>query len=188
MVAVFFENGGSTRKKKIIAYSSEGAQFRPRYFHGNRDPESPYFQVKGGVTFKGVTLPTTQHHMMLFKAELFGDSKVAEQVKKTKDPVFAKLAASKMKDIDVDIWKRRCLRVAELVTYAKFSKNEDLRKYLLKTRGQFYQSKMKDAFWGIGIDQTLAEAGAPHKGKNHMGRILNKVRARLQEEELLMNM
>ena len=188
MVAVSFENGGGTRRKRVVAYSSEGAQFKPRYFHGNRDPESPYFRVEGGVRYKNITLPTAQHHMMLFKAQLFGDRKIAEEVKRTDDATAAKMAASNLKHVDTEVWKRRCLRVAENVTYAKFSRNEDLRKYIIKIRGAFYQSKVKDAFWGIGIEQSLAEAGVAHKGKNHMGKILEKVRSRLQREEELANL
>ena len=150
--------------------------------------ESAYFVVPHGVAFAGVTMPTAQHHICLFKAQLFGDHEAAARVRAGTDATEAKAATSRLKDFDEEIWKRRCLKVALLVTYAKFSQHADLRKYLIKTQGVLYQTKSKDKFWSIGVDQTSSEAGVAHVGQNHMGKIVEKVRQRLRLEEEVMHM
>ena len=188
MVAVRVKCGGTKRRKRPLAVTSTGIQYRPRYFQGNRDPESNFFKVEGGVTHRGVTLPTSQHHIVLRKALLFGDHEAEQKVKATPHATEAKKIGLRVRSVDKELWERKCVRIMQEIVYDKFSRNEDLRSYLVKVRGDLFEAKSKDSFWGIGITQRQAVKGVPPNGANQMGKILAHVRSRLLLEQSLVNM
>ena len=74
--------------------------------------------------------------------------------------------------------------------YAKFHQNPELQQKLISTGNAVLAENTTDTFWATGIRNeqqmhTLFNLGKPWPGSNHMGKILEEVRATLQHGPML---
>jgi len=72
-------------------------------------------------------------------------------------------------------WSGENLNAMNIAIYHKFTQHDDLKRELLSTGGaELIENSDKDAFWGCGADG---------KGRNELGRALERLRAQLREAE-----
>lgn len=143
--------------KKIIK------QFRGKYrFLSNFYPVS--------ITIKGKTYPSTEHY---YQAMKFKDPSLQEKVQDATSPDRAKKIAHQ--HTPREDWEKISLDVMEKALRTKFSKPE-LKKKLLETEDATLQegNTWGDEFWGVNLKSG--------KGKNHLGRLLMKVRKNIKED------
>ena len=125
--------------------------------------------------------------MMIQKALLFGDDKIAEQMLRTTDPKQHKALGRRVRNFDAKTWDANKLRIVTEATYHKFTISSDaarLRTLLLATgESELVEASPFDRVWGIGFTERDAEASRLAWGENLLGRALMDVRRRLREEE-----
>ena len=148
-----------------------------RYFYTKKDRESNFYPH--AFTYRGVKLPTSEHHLMREKARLMGDPYAIAQIVMAPSALAAKRLGRKVKPWDQGLWDDNCDQIMEDILVAKFSSTPAMREYILGIEGHFYEASPKDKVWGIGIGVKQAEAGAPHNGQNKLGLALDRARARI---------
>ncbi len=149
-----------------------------RYFYTKKDRESNFYPH--AFTYRGVKLPTSEHHLMREKARLMGDQHAMTLIEAAPSALAAKRLGRKVKPWDQGLWDDNCDRIMEDILVAKFNSTPGMRAYILNTEGHFYEASPRDKVWGIGIGIKQAEAGAPHNGENKLGRALDRARARIE--------
>jgi ribA/ribD-fused uncharacterized protein len=100
----------------------------------------------------------------------------------------AKKAGSKLK-IRKD-WEEIKLKVMEFALRYKFAKGTSHHKKLMETEGEIVEDNLwHDTFWGVCFCAMLTSGpyGVRHctKGKNHLGKILMKIRDEMAKGEQL---
>ncbi|KAF2661153.1 DUF1768-domain-containing protein [Lophiostoma macrostomum CBS 122681] len=138
-------------------------------------------------SISGSTYRTAEMYMMVQKAALFGDSKIAAQMLKTQDPKTHKALGRKVRGFDEGVWESNRLRIVTEGTYHKFTTATNaaqLRTMLLATGDrELVEASPLDRIWGIGFAESNAGANREYWGLNLLGRALMDVRTRLREEE-----
>lgn len=126
---------------------------------------------------------TTEQYMMHAKAMLMKDDDTAAKIASATHPSEAKLLGRQVRDFDQEKWNACCEAIVEEANYAKFSQNEDLKEVLVGT-GQrtIVEASPDDKIWGIGFDTDHAEGKESEWGSNLLGKVLMKVRERLQQQ------
>ena len=78
-------------------------------------------------------------------------------------------------------WDNIKISVMRVGLNAKFTQNPDLKKKLLDTGNSILEegNQWGDFYWGCNLDTKKGEIG---KGKNHLGRLLMKLREELRKE------
>ena len=135
-------------------------------------------------TVKGKTFCTGEQYMMYAKAMLFGDTEIAEKVLQEPDPAAQKKLGRQVRGFDQSTWDQRCVSIMTAGLFHKFSQNKDMAEALLKTgKTILLEASPYDKIWGIGLSADHPDATDPTKwrGKNLLGIVLTKVRARLLE-------
>ncbi|KAI6230381.1 DUF1768 domain-containing protein [Aphelenchoides fujianensis] len=82
-------------------------------------------------------------------------------------------------------WSKKQLQVMYEICRAKFEQNSHLRRQLLNThRSRLVEANPHDRFWGVGLSRTDPRVHQPKKwrGRNHLGRILQRIRKELCQE------
>lgn len=78
-------------------------------------------------------------------------------------------------------WEDTKLEIMERILEAKFSQNPTLKTMLLETKNYKLNEATRDSFWGIGCTLNAPPAkNHTWRGSNRAGRILEKVRSKLQ--------
>lgn len=129
---------------------------------------------------------TSEHYMMVGKAELFGDKKAA-------DAIFAASTAGKAKHIgrtiqnfNDDIWDAHAQRIVEDGCMLKFSQCSICKSALLGTGNKILvEASAMDCRWGIGMSHSDPRCLDPRqwRGENWLGEVLMVVRERLRKSE-----
>ena len=123
------------------------------------------------IRLKGKTWPTTEHY---FQAQKFSGTKMEEQVRKASSPMKAAEMGRSRKVRIRKNWDHHRDNVMYEAVWAKFTQHEDLRKLLLSTDDAILvEHTENDHYWGDGGDGS---------GKNRLGKILMKVRAKLNSQ------
>ncbi len=112
-----------------------------------------------------VAYPTVEHALQAAKS---GDAEYRRAILACKTPLEAKRLGAKA-DFDKEAWKERSVVVMEALLRDKFRRHKQLRAQLLATGSQplVYENAHNDQFWGV----------SKGKGTNHLGKLLEKVRA-----------
>jgi hypothetical protein len=87
-----------------------------------------------------------------------------------------------VKEYDDEVWKEHRFDVVVSGNYAKFTQNEELKKFLLSTGNRIIvEASPKDTIWGIGMDEFDEDAINPKKwkGTNLLGFALMEVRSKI---------
>lgn len=133
-------------------------------------------------TIDGVSYATAEHFMMAAKARLFGDAKAEASILRASSPGEAKKLGRQVAGFDEAAWKERRFDLVVQGNVAKFSQNEELRRFLLGTRERvLVEASPTDTIWGIGLAANDARAADPEtwRGLNLLGFALMVARARL---------
>jgi hypothetical protein len=153
---------------------------RDRYFYGNKDPESNFYAVPGGVVHRGLRLPTSEHHFMHQKALIMGDLESAAKIAAVATPAQAKKLGGKVSPFHEALWDEIRENVMLQILVDKFH-DPALSEYLLGIEGSIFEASSDDIIWGIGVDKKRALSGAEHHGRNLLGKCLMRVRALKRE-------
>lgn len=134
----------------------------------------------------GITWKSSEQCFMAKKAEFFGDSEMYEAIINTDSPRKAKSFGRKVKNFDADKWSEVSFQKMYEACFAKFSQNDDLKNFILsedfKGKG-FIEGSPFDAIWGVKMDWRNSDIDDENnwKGKNLLGKVLDKVRDDLKK-------
>jgi ribA/ribD-fused uncharacterized protein len=122
------------------------------------------------IRLKGKTWPTVEHY---FQAQKFAGTPHEQTIRKAKTPMkAAELGRSRKHKIRKN-WDKMRDNVMYDALYAKFTQYAELRALLLSTGdAALIEASPNDRYWGEGGDR---------KGTNRLGKLLVKLREKLQE-------
>ena len=134
---------------------------------------------------------SSEQCFMAKKAEFFGDDEMYEAILKSKTPRDAKKYGRLVKNFDADKWMEVCFDKMYEACYAKFSQNEELKEFILSEEFEgkgFIEGSPFDAIWGVKMDWRNPDIDNElcWKGKNLLGKVLDKVRYVLKNEPSLL--
>lgn len=133
-------------------------------------------------TVDGAEYASAEHWMMAGKASLFGDSAAREKILAARTPAEAKALGRLVQGFDDAVWAAARFGIVVAGSVHKFGAREDLRGYLLGTRGRvLVEASPRDRIWGIGMSANNENAADPGKwrGANLLGFALMEARERL---------
>lgn len=149
------------------------------FFFGRSSPLSNFFPAH--FSLDGRDWKCTEQYYQARKAEIHGDDVAYENIMLANDPldmfkIGARISSSPR-------WKQGIAKeVMEKANLAKYTQNEHLKSVLSSTKTKMLvEASAKDQYWGIGagIRNALNTPSDSWSGENHMGKILEKVRAAL---------
>ena len=162
---------------------SEAAPNKMTFFFGANNPLSNWhpakFIVKQKVFF------SAEQYMMYCKAKLFKDEVVAERIFARSDagPAEHKRLGRAVRGFDDAVWVKKRVGYVFTGCVAKFSQNEALGDYLLRTgETELVEASPYDRIWGVGLaenDPRIADR-SKWRGENLLGQVLMAVRDRLR--------
>ena len=123
--------------------------------------------------------------MMAEKARLFNDKEVEEKIMECEYPKKIKALGRTVKNFNEDIWNDNKYDIVLRGNYAKFSQNEELKKFIINTKNRvLVEASPYDSIWGIKMSYEDNNIENPHcwQGKNLLGFALMEVRDKLIEE------
>ena len=92
---------------------------------------------------------------------MFNDDAIAYKILNSKSPFEAKGLSRKIKNFDMEKWKKNAQDIAVEGVYRKFSQNDVLLKMLKSMKATKIVEASKDQIWGTGVplnsDHTLNE-------------------------------
>ncbi|EAV9872853.1 NADAR family protein [Listeria monocytogenes] len=131
----------------------------------------------------GVEYNCAEQFMMAEKAKLFNDMEMREKILAAKHPKQAKDFGRLIRGFQEDIWLKNRFNIVMRANQAKFSQNEELKKFLMQTKNRILvEASPVDKIWGIGIaaDNKNVENPLYWKGLNLLGFALMAVRDELE--------
>ncbi|HAA6726344.1 TPA_asm: DUF1768 domain-containing protein [Listeria monocytogenes] len=131
----------------------------------------------------GVEYNCAEQFMMAEKAKLFNDMKMREKILAAKHPKQAKDFGRLISGFQEDIWLKNRFNIVMRANQAKFSQNEELKKFLMQTKNRILvEASPVDKIWGIGMaaDNKNVENPLYWKGLNLLGFALMAVRDELE--------
>lgn len=179
-----------TREKTIDAFNSK-ERIKYVFFWGHKPSAdgsitktcfSQWWDCKFVVD--GIEYHTAEQYMMAQKAVLFSDEEIRSEIMKASHPKQYKALGRKIKGFDQKIWDESCCDIVIKGNLAKFSQNEELKRFLLNTGNRVLaEASPYDRIWGIGMpaDDPKCENPCLWNGKNLLGFCLMEVRDRLRE-------
>ncbi|MFG6368911.1 MAG: NADAR family protein [Lachnospiraceae bacterium] len=125
-----------------------------------------------------------EQYMMAYKAELFGDNEIKNQILSCRDPKKIKALGQKVRNFDEVVWGKIKYSIVLNGNYMKFSQNPKLKDFLLKTGDKILvEASPYDNIWGIKMEESNQFAQNPLKwrGQNLLGFALMEVRDTIRE-------
>lgn len=156
------------------------------FFWGNESPFSNWHKIDFEVD--GIHFNCSEQYMMYHKALLFDDVEIASQILQTKSQGKQKALGREVHNFDAQVWEDNCKRIVYNACRNKFLQNENILKYLLKTKGKtLVEASPVDAIWGIGLAENDPRALDRHqwRGKNWLGEVLTQLRDDLLKESIV---
>lgn len=132
----------------------------------------------------GMKFNCAEQWMMVNKALLFGDEKMALKIMKTSSPAEQKRLGRKVAGFDFFMWEQHAKEIVYRGNYAKFTQDVDLKQRLLSTGSRkFVEASPVDFLWGIGLYESDAKniPETEWPGKNWLGIVLTRLRDDLKE-------
>jgi ribA/ribD-fused uncharacterized protein len=135
-------------------------------------------------SIENITYPTVEHYLMAEKARLFRDEVTWEKILAASSPAEAKNLGRRVIRFDEVTWSHQRFDIAVQGNEAKFSQNDELRRYLQGSGERILvEASPDDAIWGIGLSASDPEATNPvhWRGLNLLGFALMEVRCKLND-------
>lgn len=143
------------------------------YFYGG--PCSQWYPSR--FTVFGVEYNTAEQFMMAAKASQFpGNQDILEKIMATNRPNEQKALGRKVRNFDAHSWNEVARAVVAVGNHAKFSQNEDLKKFLNTHKHmEFVEASPYDCIWGIGLGMSDPDLNDPSKwqGSNYLGKCID---------------
>lgn len=147
------------------------------YFYSTKSPFSNFYKVKpDGFVHEGVSLPTAEHHLMYQKSLLMGDQNSANNIMEAKRALQAKRLGRKVRPWNQGIWEANREDIMTNILVSKFKHPSMLTHLKATGNAILYEASPSDKIWGIGVSVKSAEVGAPHNGRNLLGKCLMRAR------------
>ncbi|KAG5653567.1 hypothetical protein H0H81_012256 [Sphagnurus paluster] len=148
------------------------------------------FTVMVGVAGeeREATFTSAEQWMMVQKALLFSDMKIAEEtlaIRETGSRAMSKIKAlgRQVDGFDNDTWNMERERIVLEGNLHKFRQNEGLKQKLLATGNrEFVEASPGDRIWGIGFGEERAISEKESWGLNLLGKVLGETRRILRQE------
>lgn len=134
-------------------------------------------------TYHGKTFSSGEQFFMYYKALLFKDYKIAEEILHEVEPHDIKALGRMVSNYDEGVWDSQRIRVMYFACLERFRQVDYLRDLLLSTGDKVLaESSPYDRIWGTGIGDVLPYAHNPKMwdGQNLLGFVLMKVRDTLR--------
>ena len=137
----------------------------------------------------GIVYNCAEQYMMAEKARLFPDNeKLLISIMNETDPSKHKKYGRMVKNYNDNIWNAKRKDVVLKGNMAKFSQNEDLKKFLLSPEFEgkdFVEGSPFDGVWGVKMDYQNPDIDNEEnwQGQNLLGKVLGEVRDRLKNEK-----
>ncbi|HAO6015364.1 TPA: NADAR family protein [Listeria monocytogenes] len=131
----------------------------------------------------GVEYNCAEQFMMAEKAKLFNDMEMRGKILAAKHPKQAKDFGRLIRGFQEDIWLKNRFNIVMRANQAKFSQNEELKKFLMQTKKRILvEASPVDKIWGIGMaaDNKNVENPLYWKGLNLLCFALMAVRDKLE--------
>ena len=131
----------------------------------------------------GITYNCCEQYMMVKKARLFQDHRMAEKILAEPSPSAQQQLGREIKNYDNAVWDKHKIGIVWYANYLKFTQHEDLKARLLATKDKILaEASPHDLIWGVGYraedDEILDQTN--WKGQNLLGKALMLVRSSLQ--------
>jgi ribA/ribD-fused uncharacterized protein len=139
--------------------------------------------AKKQVEIAGTTYPTVTHYVGAMEALESKNDPVHEKIMKAASAKAAKAYLKKLNKNEA--WETKKDEVMRAAVRAKFTHHPDLRTKLLDTgKRPIGFADARDIYWGIGtsMDTDKAKSASKWRGLNKLGKILEELRSRLEEE------
>ncbi|HET6860131.1 MAG TPA: NADAR family protein [Streptomyces sp.] len=120
----------------------------------------------------GHTFRSAEHYMMAHKAWLFDDPATAAKILEAGHPNEAKKLGRQIDGFDSAVWDAERFGIVVRGNIAKFGHHDDLRQFLLGTRGRLLvEASPVDRIWGIGLaaDDERTKSPTTWNGLNLLG-------------------
>ena len=155
-------------------------------FWGADAPFSNFYPCR--FVYKDVEWKSSEQCFMAMKAKYFNDDESYERILESTTPKEAKAIGRKVRNFSF-IWSFVSESIMFEVVLAKFSQNDDLKSLILSDEfkgKKFVEGSPDDKKWGVGMRYTnpAIDDESNWKGKNLLGKVLDKVRERLSSEQL----
>lgn len=137
------------------------------------------------INGKEVTVPTSEHLFMAFKAEFFRDFENLENILRTEDPKEAKDFGRAVKNFNQWAWDKACFDMMLKALKIRFEQDEKFAKRVMSEEykgKEFVEASPFDRIWGIGMDENNPNIEDKSKwlGKNLLGQCLNTLREQMK--------
>lgn len=122
---------------------------------------------------------SAEQFMMAAKAMLFGDTRVLNEIMANTDPKIIKTLGRQIRGFEPNVWNKHKYTIVYFGNLMKFSKNEDLKEFLISTGDAILaEASPYDSIWGIKLSNRDIRASDPNKwqGTNLLGFALMQVR------------
>jgi len=129
-----------------------------------------------------LTYNCSEQYFMKKKQELFDKTNniLATNIMNETNPKNIKNYGRQVKNFSDDIWNINKYKIMYDGVFAKFSQNHELKIKLLNTGNMYLvEASPYDKIWGIGFNQSNALNNKNKWGQNLLGKILMKVRDKL---------
>ncbi|KDQ52777.1 hypothetical protein JAAARDRAFT_40058 [Jaapia argillacea MUCL 33604] len=147
---------------------------RPRiYFYHSHDPYYGFTNFSPhAIIYKGKRYPTSEHLFQSFKFQQHRPL-LAEHIRTCSErPSMALSEARRFQPEVRSDWMQKNIEAMDETLWHKFNQHEDLKQELLSTGdAELIEDSDKDSFWGVGADR---------KGRNELGKALERLREKLQ--------
>ena len=140
-----------------------------------------------GFSIDGVQYRCAEQWMMAEKARLFGDSETRQLILDATHPREMKALGRQVRNFDAEIWNKNARDIVTRGNIAKFSQNDDLKRYILGTGDKvLVEASPYDRIWGIGLVKETPDIENPYtwKGTNWLGCCLMEARDIIKEGNL----
>ncbi|TFK36682.1 hypothetical protein BDQ12DRAFT_237196 [Crucibulum laeve] len=155
--------------------SPRNSPIRPRIlFYHKHDPHYGFTNFSAHpVIYKGRKYPTSEHLFQSFKFQEHRPN-LAEHIRTCSErPSVAFSEARRFQPEVRRDWKQVNIQKMDETLWHKFTQHVDLKAELLATGdAELVEDSDKDAFWGVGADG---------RGRNELGKALERLRAKLRE-------
>lgn len=133
------------------------------------------FVISNGLC--NIDFNCAEQWMMYAKAQLFGDTEIANKILLAAHPREQKALGRQIKGFNKEIWDKYCEEIVFLGNWAKFTQSARLKAELIKTEGELVEASPDDSIWGIGMAEDNPDLmDFTRWGENKLGKVLTKVR------------